>query len=152
MAIAGVNASLVSGTVGMYWSETIGTWLPSILPGMVADTTEWREWVEVSIATWRSPIQRPRGRHRLRVQLTGRVFVRRTSNLGRGTEIAEGLRSALAGICLAVRDPDDEGEEILGYVRFFEAEVRRSSGDERDASGSGIEMWSVEWRGMAESV
>lgn len=147
-----LTASLVSGAVYKFWSETIGSRLPSIYPGMVVDSSEWREWVEVSIATWRGPVQRPRGYGRLRVQLTGRVFVRRTTNLGRGAEIAERLRSELAGICLAVRDPEDEERTVLGYARFFEPEVRNRSRDERDAEGNGIEMWTVDWRGSAESV
>ena len=86
------------------------------------------------------------------MQLTGRVFVRRTTNLGRGAEIAERLRSETAGICLAIHDPTDEEATVLGYVRFFEPEVRNLSRDERDAEGSGIEMWTVDWRGMAESA
>jgi len=147
-----LTASLVSGGTYKFWSERIGSWLPSVYPGMVVDSSEWREWVEVSIATWRGPVQRPRGNGRIRVQLTGRVFVRRTTNLGRGAEIAERLRSETEGVCLAIRDPADEEGTVLGYVRFFEPEVRNLSRDERDAGGSGIEMWSVDWRGMAESV
>ena len=97
MKAAELTPSLVSGAVYKFWSESIGSRLPSIYPGMVVDSSEWREWVEVSIATWRGPVQRPRGYGRLRVQLTGRVFVRRTTNLGRGAEIAGRLRSERGG-------------------------------------------------------
>jgi len=147
-----LTSSLVTESVGAYWSEMIEGWLPTIYPGRQIDSSDWQEWSEYSVSTWKGPIQRSGGWERLRVQLTSQVFVRKGTNLGRGAEIAERIRGLTAQICLPVKDRNDEEAAIVGYLRLYEPEVKNLSLHESNPGESGLEHWTMDWRGIAEAT
>jgi len=145
-----LTSRLITESVCAYWSEVIGIWLPTIYPGREVDSTEWREWNEINLSTWRGPVQRSGGWERLRVHLTCHVFVRSGANLGRGAEIAERIRLVTNQACLPVVDSHSVGGQIVGHLRLYEPEVKNLSRTESDPGGSGIEQWTIGWKGFAE--
>lgn len=150
--VSGVNVQAVTRTLIGGWSERVGSWLATMYPGRIAESSEWGEWNEVWVSTWRDPVQRERGKHRVRVEMTAHVFVRRGENAGRGGEIVERIRKETSGLCLAVHEGEGSEDRIAGYVRLFEPEVRNLSRPERERSGSGLEHLVMQWYGVAEET
>ncbi|MFO1022582.1 MAG: hypothetical protein U0903_18080 [Planctomycetales bacterium] len=147
-----LTTRLISGNLFAYWSEQGPEGLQTEFPGTVLVTDDLEEWAEIQVTAWQAKRQRVNSRGALQVRVLVHVFVRQGTNEGRLQEVAELVRGALENRLIALREGDEENDEVQGYLRLREGEIRDLSPREREADGSGLRHAVVLFSGRAESA
>lgn len=144
----GFTTELITGNLLAYWSEHQPEGLATEFPGTVLVTDDLAEWGEIQITTWVGKKQRMTARGALQVRAVFHVHVRPSVNRGRLQELAEEVRGVLENRLIALR----HDEELKGYLRLREAELRDLSTREREVEGNGLRHAVLIFPGRAESI
>lgn len=147
-----LTTRLISGNLFAFWSEQGPGGLRTEFPGTVLVTDDLEEWAEIQVTAWQAKRQRVASRSALLVRVQVHLFVRQGTNEGRLQELAELVRSVLENRLIPLRDMGTENEDVQGYLRLREGEIRDLSAKEREGEGSGLRHGVIFFSGRAESV
>lgn len=148
LAMTDLTMELISGNLFAYWLEHRPEGCETEFPGRVLVTDELPEWGELQITTWLGKKQRVTARATVQVRVAFHLYVRRSVNFGRLQEFAEEVRRVLENRLIAL----NQDEELKGYLRLREAELRDLSTREQEVEGSGLRHAVLVCPGRAEAI
>ncbi|MEX0701183.1 MAG: hypothetical protein WD069_03730 [Planctomycetales bacterium] len=145
------DTKTITGSLFSHWADQFPLSAPTIYPGTEVDLADAVEWIDLALDAWSDRAGREIGKRMLSVTVAVHCFAKPSTDHGRADELADAARATLAGRTIAVRDADESGLPVVGYLKLFEAQVRDLSRSARD-TGGGLRHVAIRVSGIAEEV
>lgn len=146
-----VGIDAITRSVQVHWGSVFGA-CPTIHPGQQADLANDTAWVELWVDTWDEQPRRNDGPQRMTVAVTVHCFSRHPTDMAELRTIADAARGALGRQLIAVRDFEQEGAPVLGYLRLRETELRDLTRVHDEETRGALRHVVVLCRGVMEGV
>ncbi|MEX0715331.1 MAG: hypothetical protein WD066_02025 [Planctomycetaceae bacterium] len=141
----------IAGGLFAHWADEFPLDVPTVFPGTEIDLADAAEWIDISLDAWSDRVRRHGGKRRVTLMLSVHCFAKPSTDHGRADELADAAEATLAGRTISIRDADESGLPIVGYVKLFEPQARDLSRSTREA-GDAVRHIAVRIAGVAEEV
>lgn len=145
------NSRTIAGSLFAHWADQFPLNVPTIYPGTERDLAGAAEWLDIAVESWGERARRANGRRIVSLAVVVHCFAKPATDHGRADVLADAARATLAGRTIEVRDADESGEPVVGYIKLFEPQVRDLSRPAREA-GAGLRHVTLRVPGIAEEL
>lgn len=151
MAASGtvVNSKNIVSSVSAFWRQRMPIPVTTLYPGLRLNTASLPEWIELSFPMFRESKSRTGDAALCELAVTANCFAKSSNDKGRIHTIVDACRNTLRHQLIFIRDHDAIGAPAIGYVRFFEANLRFENASD-DEVVHAIDSASVTFQGIAQ--
>jgi len=146
-----VGIDAVTRSLHVHWADAFSG-CATVHPGEQLDVGAQTAWVELWVDAWDEQPRRNDGPERMSVAVTVHCFSRHATETAELRTIADAARVALARQLIAVRDYEQSGSPLVGYVRLRETELRDLTRVHDEGLRGSLRHVVVLCRGVAEGV
>lgn len=146
-----VGIDAITRSLHVHWGDAFSA-CPTVHPGEQFDVAGRTAWVELWVDAWDEQPRRNDGPERMSVAVTVHCFSRHATETAESRAIADAARGALGRKLIEVRDFEQSGAPLLGYIRLRETELRDLTRVHDDALRGALRHIVVLCRGVAEGV
>ena len=151
MSRIGLTQNQLTGSVFSYWRDLFSPEVKTVFPGMQIDTAKENKWVELWMqSTLRKP-QRVTSQKLHDVSILVHCFSHAGNERSHINQLAETSLELLSQQILVIRDFEQAGVPIVGYLKLYEAESRILTRNRLEKE-SGLQHIVVTCDGIAQSL